>query len=252
MKVRAEVRKLRAQLEEHANPERAAVERGYHKSELEFLGTGQTPIKQTAAAFKRAHKDLGHDELISLVGALWKTRSFEARSLGLALLSRYEKLLVPEDIALLEDLLRRSKGWAHVDWLSTSVMGPLFERNPGMKKILRRWSRDDDFWVRRASMLVQLKPLSRGEGDFELFARFASKMIGEKEFFIRKAIGWVLRGVSKKRPALVHAFLREHIDEVSGLTLREGSKYLPARQRNALEKRYDAAKRQKKKAKKKS
>ena len=242
MNVRAEVRALRAQLAEHADPERAQVERGYHKSELDFLGTGQTPIRQTAAAFKRAHRDLSHDELIALVGALWKTRSFELRSLGLALLSRYEKLLVGDDVEFLEDLLRRGKGWAHVDWLSTSVMGPLFERTPGLKKTLRRWSRDEDFWVRRASMLVLLKPLSRGEGDFELFSRFAARMIGEKEFFIRKAIGWVLREVSKKRPQLAHAFLAEHIEQASGLTLREGSKYLPARQRDALKKRYEARK----------
>lgn len=59
-------------------------------------------------------------------------------------------------------------------------------------------------------------------------------MLDEKEFFIRKAIGWVLREVSKKRPKLVFEFLREHRAEVSGLTLREGAKYLPAAQRRAL------------------
>jgi len=56
--------------------------------------------------------------------------------------------------------------------------------------------------------------------------------------FIRKAIGWVLRDVSKKRPQLAHEFLSKHIDEVSGLTLREGSKYLPEAQRNELRCRY--------------
>ncbi|MGQ0569406.1 MAG: DNA alkylation repair protein, partial [Armatimonadota bacterium] len=54
------------------------------------------------------------------------------------------------------------------------------------------------------------------------------------EFFIRKATGWVLREVSKKRPALVYEFLRRHQDRVSGLTLREGSKYLPDAKRRAL------------------
>jgi 3-methyladenine DNA glycosylase AlkD len=59
-------------------------------------------------------------------------------------------------------------------------------------------------------------------------------MLGEREFFIRKAIGWVLREVSKKRPKLAYEFLREHRDEVSGLTLSEGAKYLPPAQRRAL------------------
>jgi 3-methyladenine DNA glycosylase AlkD len=63
-------------------------------------------------------------------------------------------------------------------------------------------------------------------------------MVGDTEFFIRKAIGWVLRGTSKKRPELAYEFLLEHIDRVSGLTLREGSKYLPAEQRKELMERY--------------
>ncbi|MCW8985101.1 MAG: DNA alkylation repair protein, partial [Thermoanaerobaculales bacterium] len=99
---------------------------------------------------------------------------------------------------------------------------------------LERWSRDGDFWVRRASMLAQLPALRAGGGDFDLFASFASRMVGEREFFIRKAIGWVLRDVSKKRPELAYGFLSEHVNEISGLTLREGSKYLPEEQQESL------------------
>jgi 3-methyladenine DNA glycosylase AlkD len=59
-------------------------------------------------------------------------------------------------------------------------------------------------------------------------------MLGEREFFIRKAIGSVLREVSKKRPTLAFEFLREHRDEMSGLTLSEGAKYLPSARRRDL------------------
>ena len=59
-------------------------------------------------------------------------------------------------------------------------------------------------------------------------------MLDEREFFIRKAIGWVLREVSKKRPALTYAFLREHRRRVSNLSLQEGAKYLSPTEREAL------------------
>jgi 3-methyladenine DNA glycosylase AlkD len=83
-------------------------------------------------------------------------------------------------------------------------------------------------------MLSLLPAIRRGGGDFSRFARFASPLVGEKEFFIRKAIGWVLRETSKKRPALAHEFLAAHRDRVSGLTLREGAKYLSPATRAAL------------------
>ena len=59
-------------------------------------------------------------------------------------------------------------------------------------------------------------------------------MLDESELLIRKAIGWVLRDVSKRRPMLTYGFLRAHRDRMSGLTLREGAKHLEAAEREAL------------------
>jgi 3-methyladenine DNA glycosylase AlkD len=135
---------------------------------------------------------------------------------------------------VVEDLLRHSSTWDHVDWLSTKVVGALVQRFDLAQQVLPEWASDGSFWIRRAALLGQVDALRAGGGDFELFARLAVPMLGEREFFIRKAIGWVLREVSKKRPALVHGFLAEHAGRVSALTLREGSKYLPADQQAEL------------------
>ena len=59
-------------------------------------------------------------------------------------------------------------------------------------------------------------------------------MLEEKEFFIRKAIGWVLREVAKKRPELVAAWLGPRVHRASGVTVREAVKYLPQADRDLL------------------
>ena len=51
-------------------------------------------------------------------------------------------------------------------------------------------------------------------------------MLTEREFFIRKAIGWVLRDTGRRRPDLVAAWLEPRIGQVSGVTLREAVKPL--------------------------
>jgi len=56
----------------------------------------------------------------------------------------------------------------------------------------------------------------------------------EREFFIRKAIGWVLRETGKKRPELVVAWLEPRVTRAAGLTVREGVKYLPDSDRDRL------------------
>jgi 3-methyladenine DNA glycosylase AlkD len=227
--------KLERELRAVGGPERAAGAKAYLKSDLEFIGVAARPLRAVARTFLVDHPEIDHTSLIELVQALWERPVFDLRAMAVALLERRTKDLVTGDLDLVEDLLRRSQTWALVDWLCTKVAAPLVERDPGATTVvLERWSRDEDFWIRRSSLLAQLPALRAGGGDFELFASFASRMVGEKEFFVRKAIGWVLRDVSRKRPDLSFGFLSEHINEVSGLTLREGSKYLSRKQRQAL------------------
>jgi 3-methyladenine DNA glycosylase AlkD len=230
------VRELDRDLRTVGDPARADGARAYLKSDLEFLGVAAKPLRDVARSFLDRHADLDRAHLVELVRSLWVRPVFELKAVAVALLERRVKELQPGGLELVENLLRRSHTWALVDWLCTKVAAPLVDRDAAAAKpTLSRWSSDGDFWVRRASMLAQLPALRAGGGDFELFAAFAAGMLEEKEFFIRKAIGWVLRDVSKKRPDLVYAFLDRHIGEVSGLTLREGAKYLADDQRASLQ-----------------
>jgi 3-methyladenine DNA glycosylase AlkD len=219
---------------EAGTPTRAAGTKAYLKSDLRFYGTTMPDIRRAANDFAREHPDLSRTELRRIVNELWSTDVFELRSGGIALLSRYAELLDERDLPWLLGFVRSSKTWAHVDWLAADVIGGVVGESRTALARLPAWARHDNFWVRRTALLAQLRPLSHERGDFPLFARLAAPMLEEREFFIRKAIGWVLREVSKRRPELAFAFLREHRTRVSGLTLSEGAKYLPAAQRRAL------------------
>ena len=83
-------------------------------------------------------------------------------------------------------------------------------------------------------MLALLIGLRRGEGDFQRFSRYADAMLDEKEFFIRKAIGWVLREAAKKRPAMVYEWLLPRAARASGVTLREAIKPLSQQQQASV------------------
>jgi 3-methyladenine DNA glycosylase AlkD len=49
-------------------------------------------------------------------------------------------------------------------------------------------------------------------------------MLDEREFFIRKAIGWVLREAGRRRPDEVAAWLAPRTHRASGVTMREAVK----------------------------
>ena len=224
---------LEARICAHANPVRAVSERAYLKSDLEFIGAGIPAIRATTRVFAREHP-LDRRSLLALVRALWSKPLHERRAAAIELLGRHKKLLAPDDLTLIEHLIRHSGSWAYVDALATDIAGTLVEAHPALTTELDRWSRDEDFWVRRASMLALLVPLRRGGGDFERFAQYADAMLEEREFFIRKAIGWILRDTSKRRPGLVYDWLLPRAARASGVTVREAVKYLSADQREVI------------------
>jgi hypothetical protein len=59
-------------------------------------------------------------------------------------------------------------------------------------------------------------------------------MLDERELFIRRAIGWVLRETAKKRPELVYDWLRPRVGRTSGATLREPLRHLSPGDRDEL------------------
>lgn len=229
---------LESVLREAGEPARAQGEKAYLKSDLEFIGTGVPFLRSVAKRFRREFPDLAHADLIAVVRTLWEPPVHELRSLAIAILELYEKRLEPADLTLIEAILRECNTWAHVDWLAVNVAGPLLDRSPDGEAIRERWSRDEWMWLRRSALLSHLEALREGGGDFAAFSRLAEGMLNEKEFFIRKAIGWILRDVGRKRPELTTAFLSAHLNTVSGLTLREGARHLPEADREDLLARY--------------
>jgi 3-methyladenine DNA glycosylase AlkD len=218
---------------EAGSPARAISEKAYMKSALRFLGVNAAEVRAACADFCRSPAALEHDELRAAVEALYDSDWFDLHSAAVGLLERKRKLLEPSDAAWLIALVRRSACWAHVDWLATKIV-PLTLDARSAPALLRRWAKDDDFWVRRTALLAQLDALRGGAGDFELFTEIAVPMLGEREFFIRKAIGWVLRDISRKRPELTYGFVERFGAQMSALTYREATRRLPSSMQTKL------------------
>jgi 3-methyladenine DNA glycosylase AlkD len=213
---------------------RAVGEKAYLRSDLRFWGTGQDSIRGAVREYCDAHPELTRADLRAIAETLYSTDVHELRAAAIGVLEFDRETLDARDLPWLIGLVRKSESWAYVDWIAPKVIGDVIARDSRARKSLAVWAKDKNFWVRRAALLAEHDALRAGGGDFALWSRLAASMLDEREFFIRKAIGSVLREVSKRRPELTYEFLRSHRDRLSRLSLLEGAKYLPAPKRKAL------------------
>jgi 3-methyladenine DNA glycosylase AlkD len=213
-----------------ADAERAGQARRYLKSDLDFLGVGVPGIRSAVTGTARSRPDPGRDGALAWARALWREPVHERRTAAIEVLRLFAGSLETADLALVEAWIREAHGWAYVDPLAGDIAGLIALRHPRAWPLIDAWAADGDFWIRRSALLTLLPGIRRGQPDRERFERYATPMLAEKEFFIRKAIGWVLRELSKKDPAYVAAWTRSHLDLMSGVTFAEAVRRLPPEQ----------------------
>jgi 3-methyladenine DNA glycosylase AlkD len=215
-------------------PERAAQEKRYLKSELEFFGVTVPELRRIVKGAVRDYPGLDAAGMVAWAVALWREPVHERRTAAVEILTLAAPRLGAEDLATVERLLRESGTWALVDGLAGNVAGEIALRDPRSWPVIDRWAVDADFWVRRSALLALLRGIRAGRPDLPRFTRYAQPLLAEREFFIRKAIGWVLREISKHDPDWVASWTQRHLSQMSGVTFREAVRRLPAAEAERL------------------
>ena len=106
--------------------------------------------------------------------------------------------------------------WDHVDE-TVHRLAELHDAHPGPSAgLARRWSVEPDRWLRRAAILSQLG--RRDRVDPALLAAVIEPNLADREFFVRKAIGWALREYARVRPEWVRSFVVAHEATISPLS----------------------------------
>jgi len=162
------------------------------------------------------------------VRRLWNEAQFrEERYVALELVGarRYAAFRTMDALPLYEYLIVSGAWWDLVDALATHEIGDLLRRYPGeMRPRLLEWSRGADAWLRRTSIICQVG--FKRATDQPLLYACIEPNLSERDFFLRKAIGWALREYAKAKPDAVRQYVAEHADRLSGLSRREALKHL--------------------------
>jgi 3-methyladenine DNA glycosylase AlkD len=225
--IQAQLAQFRRSMKAGGDKERAVFEKSYLKSPYKCFGTSLPFTDRIAKEFRKQNEEAGREYILALARKLFASEYHDEKRLGLRILQFYPRYLDLSVMSLLEEMLLQSPTWDLIDDTSIHLVGAVLEKDRKAYRYLKKWSRSGNFWMKRASLISPILLFRKGRGDTGLFYTFAEKMLEEKEFFIRKAMGWGLREIAKADPDEVFRFLMRIKGRASGLTLREGAKRLP-------------------------
>lgn len=204
-----------------ADSEKAKQMSSYMRNQFPFLGVQAPKRRKVSNEYFKERKDANIDW--NFIMKCWKLPEREYQYLGIDYLNKFRRFLSPEDIPNIKNIAVTKSWWDTIDGLDRIVGGVALEY-PELNEILLTWSKDENIWLRRIAINHQL--LRKEKTDTILLEKIIVNNLGQDEFFINKAIGWILRDYSKTNPQWVRDFISKYKDCLAPLSKSEGCKYI--------------------------
>lgn len=216
---------LAEELARIGDPVRASGMAGYLKTDMPFYGVPNPERKKVYREMRRRFPIGSRAEYVGAVLALWERPHREEKYCAIGVAGDHPEYITIGSLPLYRRLIVEGAWWDFVDDIAIRLVGKvLLDDRERMHPKLDRWIDDPNMWIRRSAILSQIKHKNRTNRD-QLFG-YCLKRVDEKEFFIRKAIGWALREYAKTEPDAVRRFALDHRDQLSGLSFREATKHI--------------------------
>lgn len=212
-----------------ADQDKAVQMAAYHKVPRVYLGVTVPEIDALTRDWRAA---LALEDRLALATELWDSNIHEARVAAARLLTQAR--IRPDDSgawALICAWVPDFDAWALADHACIAGQKRLVA-DPARVGAVAGWTQSPHLWTRRAALVITLPwakmnfPKQRDIEIREEVLDWAAGLLGDRDWFIQKAVAWWLRDLSKHDAARARAFLEAHGSAMAGFARREAARYL--------------------------
>lgn len=220
--------KLRSALLGQADAARAPQMQAYMKSTMPYLGVASPQMK---AISKALYAELQYDDARNWMADIldiWRGAAFREEyyaAIELTGIKQAQRFQRTDILPMYREMIITGSWWDTTDSIAPTRFGEILDaERKAMSQAMLEWAHDDNIWVRRSAILCQLK--AKDDMDLDLLYACIEPSISSKEFFLRKAIGWVLRQYARTNPQEVRRYVSANEARLSNLTKREALKHI--------------------------
>ena len=207
----------------YKNPAIASGQKAYMRNQFDFLGIKTPERKKLISSLLKKESLPQKKSLKEIIKKLWEFPEREYQYAAIDVLSKYKNKWEEKDIDLIEYLIQKKSWWDTVDALAIRLAGNFFENFPDLKnQRTEKWIRSKNIWLQRSALLFQLK--YKHKTDIRLMEYAIGQLKNTDEFFLNKAIGWILREYGKTNPEWVKNFVVKN--KLHPLSQREALKII--------------------------
>jgi len=221
------ISRIRQELTAQADPEIQKTSRRFFKEAITCYGMKTASVIAIAKKYWKEVKDRPKAEIFDLCEELYRSgymeESFIVSEWAHALSGRYER----EDLAVFRHWIDTYiTNWASCDGFCNHTMGDFIEQYPETIEELKRWTKSENRWMRRAAAVSLIVPAKHGKFLSEAL-EIAGLLLEDKDDMVQKGYGWLLKEVSRKHTDQVFSYVMKNKKNMPRTALRYAIELMP-------------------------
>ncbi len=218
---------IREELEAQADPEIRKTSEQFFKEEITCYGVKSATVTGIAKRYWKEIKDRDKQEIFALCEELCRSGCLEESLIvsnwAYALSGRYER----GDLSVFQRWIDSYiTNWASCDSLCNHTMGVFLEQYPEYIEELKRWTRSQNRWMRRAAAVSLIVPAKHGKFLPEAI-EIADLLLTDGDVMVQKGYGWLLKEESRKHTDEVFSFVMRNKRAMPRTALRYAIELMP-------------------------
>ncbi len=221
------IARIRKELSEHADPQIQKNSQRFFKEEIRCYGMKTARVVAIAKQYWKEVKPRDKGEIFALCEDLYRSgymeESFIVSEWAQRLSDNYER----EDFSVFRHWIGTYiTNWASCDGFCNHTMGAFIEQYPDTIDELKRWTRSENRWMRRAAAVSLIIPAKHGKFLEESLA-IADLLLTDGDDLVQKGYGWLLKEASRMHTGEVFSFVMEKKRNMPRTALRYAIELMP-------------------------
>jgi 3-methyladenine DNA glycosylase AlkD len=218
---------LRKDLKENIDEHTKSTAQRFFKEKIKVYGIKTAIVSKISKKHYNEIKDLDKKEIFKLCEDLFSSGFMEESFIACNWSYNLKKAYEEKDFLTFKKWLEKYvDNWATCDTLCNHTIGAFIEKFPKYIKELKKWTKSDNRWVKRASAVTLIIPARKGKFLIDIFG-IADILINDNDDLVQKGYGWMLKAASESHQKEVFEYVLRNKKVMPRTSLRYAIEKMP-------------------------
>ena len=221
------IKKIRTELEINVDEKTKQGYQRFFKTPVKYYGVKTGIVRKIAEKYWQAVKKLNKKEIFSLCEMLYASDYCEETFIVSFWIPNLTDQFEPTDILIFERWIKKYiNNWAKCDSFCNHSVGNFIEKYPELIKELKRWSKSNNCWLKRAAAVSLIIPAKKGRFLTDIL-EITNQLLLDGNDMVQKGYGWLLKEASRRHQQEIFEYVVKNRKRMPRTALRYAVELMP-------------------------